>query len=50
MAYTIVEQETHIWYDPQNQETIVETNYVHDINHYLYHRRRNGTLTGHEAG
>lgn len=35
MAYTIDEQETHIWYDPKSKETIVETNYVHDINHYL---------------
>lgn len=34
MAYTIDEQETHIWYDPKSKETIVETNYVHDINHY----------------
>lgn len=29
------EQETHIWYDPKTKETIVETNYIHDINHYL---------------
>ena len=36
MAYTIDEQETHIWYDPKTKETIVETNYVHDINHYLH--------------
>lgn len=35
MAYTIDEQETHIWYDPKTKETVVETNYVHDINHYL---------------
>lgn len=35
MAYTINEQETHIWYDPKTKETIVESNYVHDINHYL---------------
>lgn len=35
MAYTIDEQETHIWYDPKTKETIVESNYVHDINHYL---------------
>lgn len=35
MAYTIDKQETHIWYDPKSKETIVETNYVHDINHYL---------------
>lgn len=35
MAYTIDEQETHIWYDPKTKQTIVETNYVHDINHYL---------------
>lgn len=24
MAYTIDEQETHIWYDPKSKETIVE--------------------------
>lgn len=35
MTYTIDEQETHIWYDPKTKETVVETNYVHDINHYL---------------
>ena len=35
MTYTTDEQETHIWYDPKTKETIVETNYVHDINHYL---------------
>lgn len=35
MAYTTDEQETHIWFDPKTKETIVETNYVHDINHYL---------------
>lgn len=35
MTYTIDEQETHIWYDPKTKQTIVETNYVHDINHYL---------------
>ena len=35
MAYTINEQEMHIWYDPKTKETIVESNYVHDINHYL---------------
>ena len=35
MTYTIDEQETHIWYDPKTKETIIETNYVHDINHYL---------------
>lgn len=23
------------WYDPKTKETVVETNYVHDINHYL---------------
>lgn len=35
MAYTIDEQETHIWYEPKTKATVVETNYVHDINHYL---------------
>ena len=35
MAYSLDEQETHIWYDPKTKETVVETNYVHDINHYL---------------
>lgn len=35
MAYSLDEQETHIWYDPKTKETIVESNYVHDINHYL---------------
>ena len=34
-AVRLHEQETHIWYDPKSKETIVETNYVHDINHYL---------------
>ena len=28
MAYTIDEQETHIWYDPKTKETTVETNYT----------------------
>ena len=35
MTYSLDEQETHIWYDPKTKETIIETNYVHDINHYL---------------
>lgn len=35
MTYSLDEQETHIWYDPKTKETVVETNYVHDINHYL---------------
>ncbi len=35
MAYSLDEQETHIWFDPTTKETIVETNYAPDINHYL---------------
>ena len=35
MTYSLDEQETHIWYDPKSKETVVETSYVHDINHYL---------------
>ena len=35
MAYSLDEQETHIWFDPTTKETIVETNYHPDINHYL---------------
>jgi len=35
MSYSLDEQETHIWFDPTTKETIVETNYAPDINHYL---------------
>lgn len=35
MAYSLDEQETHIWFDPTTKETIIETNYAPDINHYL---------------
>ena len=35
MAYSLDEQETHIWFDPTTKETIIETNYHPDINHYL---------------
>lgn len=35
MSYSLDEQETHIWYDPTTKETIIETNYAPDINHYL---------------
>lgn len=35
MAYSLDEQETHIWYDPTTKETLIETNYHPDINYYL---------------
>lgn len=35
MSYSLDEQETHIWFDPTTKETIIETNYHPDINHYL---------------
>lgn len=35
MAYSLDEQETHIWFDPTTKETIVETNYHPDIHYYL---------------
>mgnify|MGYP000750377627 CR=1 FL=1 len=35
MSYSLDEQETHIWYEPKTKETVIETNYAPDINHYL---------------
>lgn len=44
MAYSLDEQETHIWFDPTTKETMIETNYYPDIHYYLK-RVNDGGLT-----